>query len=234
MSRVLFAALVLLALISGASAQAGQAGGSDEVVRAGCRVRTANVDPRGIATVVAECSWPVPSEAVLAALRDPARLSEAVSSLAEMRRLPDGRVLQVHAPGWPFEERQATLDWHEEELSGRGVRLEYRLSARQEPLGKSRVATLADDGCWEIRPGGAGGTRLSYTSRYDAGGALGPWLVRRFQKHGIAASLAELRSAIESTGAVSALESSPSPDVAAVAADFSPPAVDSGDRVTLP
>jgi hypothetical protein len=42
----------------------------------------------------------------------------------------------------------------------------------------------------------AGGTQLYYTSRYDAGGTLKPFLVRRFQKEGIATSLEELRAAV--------------------------------------
>ncbi len=61
-----------------------------------------------------------------------------------------------------------------------------------------------DEGWWEIRPDGVGGTRLRYAVRYDAGGNLKPWIVRRFQKAGINRSMEEIRLAAESALPVSA------------------------------
>lgn len=166
------------------------------LMRAGCRVRTTQVDARGIATVAADCHWQRTPEAVLGVLRDPAKLGAALSSLGECKRLPGGRVLQVHTVGWPLDDRQITLDWRETALPDGGVRFDYTRAAQQEPLGDGRVAILEDAGFWEIRGDGAGGTKLAYSSRYDAGGNLKPWVVRRFQKDGIATSLEELLAAV--------------------------------------
>ena len=167
-----------------------------DLMRAGCRVRTTQVDARGMATVAADCHRQRAPEAVLGVLRDPAKLASALSSLGECKRLPGGRVLQVHTVGWPLDDRQITLDWRETALPDGGVRFDYARSAQQEPLGKGRVAILEDEGFWEIRGDGAGGTKLAYSSRYDAGGNLKPWVVRRFQKDGIATSLEELLAAV--------------------------------------
>jgi hypothetical protein len=167
-----------------------------DLSRAGCTVRTAAVDDQGISLVQAACTWQdVAPQAVLAVLRDPARLARALSTLAECRRLPDGRLVQVHRVGWPIDDRQITLDWSESALPGGGTRFDYHGSAAQEALVDGRVQIRIDEGSWEIRPGASGGTRLRYTSRYDAGGNLKPWVVRAFQTSGIATSLAELRAA---------------------------------------
>jgi hypothetical protein len=188
-----------LSLVASASPGAEAADDDGAVLeRADCRVRTEAVDARGVATVAAECLWPLPPESLIATLRKPERLGEALSSLRECRRLPDGRVLQVHSVGWPLEDRQVTLEWSETALDDGGLRIEVRRAARQEPLAAGRVAIAESEGHWEIHPAPAGGTHFTYRSRYDAGGNLKPWLVRRFQKSGIATSLAELRSAIAS------------------------------------
>jgi hypothetical protein len=192
------AALTLaFAFSAGAGAEHGW-GAAGTIERAGCRVRMEAIDARGVATVAAECHWAVATEAVLATLRNPGKLDEALSALAECRRLPDGRVLEVHAVGWPLEDRQVTLEWREAALEDGGLRIHVQRAERQEPLVAGRSAILESEGRWEIRPDGAGGTKLSYHSRYDAGGNLKPWLVRRFQKDGVATSLEELRSAVAS------------------------------------
>ncbi|MFI5320788.1 MAG: SRPBCC family protein [Myxococcota bacterium] len=190
-------ALALSPAFAGGSASAEVTGDeARELLRAGCSVRTLEIDARGVATVAAECAWPLAPERVLATLRDPQKLGDSLTSLGEFRRLSDGRVLQVHTIGWPLDDRQVTLDWRESALPEGGMRFDYRRAARQEPLADGRVGIIEDEGRWLIRPDGAGGTRLSYRSRYDAGGSLKPWLVRRFQRGGIAASLAELRAAV--------------------------------------
>jgi carbon monoxide dehydrogenase subunit G len=186
---------LVLALAGDAAAEGAIPDGA-VLERAGCRVRTAAIDARGVATVAADCHWAVSTEAVVATLRDPEKLGDALSSLRLFERLPDGRVLQVHEVGWPLDDRQVTLDWRETPLAGGGLRIEVAPSERQEPLGEGRAAIVESRSRWEIRPDGRGGTELSYRSRYDAGGTLKPWLVRRFQKLGVASSLAELRSAI--------------------------------------
>jgi hypothetical protein len=148
-----------------------------------------------VARVEARCAWDVAPASVLAILRDPARLGAALDALGECRRLADGRILQVHSVGWPIDDRQVTLDWREEPLENGGARFVYGRAARQEPLAAGRVAIAVDEGTWEVSASAGGGTALVYTSRYDAGGALEPFLVRRFQRDGIARSLVELREA---------------------------------------
>ncbi len=180
------------ALIVGAGAATAE---PDELVGGGCRVRTVALAESGVAEVEARCAWDVPADSVLAILRDPERLGAALHALAECRRLADGRILQVHTVGWPLADRQVTLDWREEPLDAGGTRFVYGRSARQEPLAAGRVEIAIDEGLWEVSEQARGGTALVYTSRYDAGGALEPFLVRRFQREGIARSLAELRAA---------------------------------------
>lgn len=194
LSLAVAASACAIALARGAAAEATLDGGA-VLERDGCRVRTEAIDARGVATVAAECRWAVATDAVVATLRDPAKLGDALSSLRACERLPDGRVLQVHQVGWPLDDRQVTLDWRETPIAGGGLRIEVAPSRRQEPLAAGREAILESRSHWEIRPDGRGGTVISYLSRYDAGGSLKPWLVRRFQKHGVAASLAELRAA---------------------------------------
>jgi hypothetical protein len=89
-----------------------------------------------------------------------------------------------------------TLDWRETPLADGGLRIEVTPALRQEPLGAGRQPIRESRSLWEIHPDGGGGARVSYVSRYDAGGNLKPWLVRRFQKGGVASSLAELRAAV--------------------------------------
>ena len=187
---------VVLAGLLAPSVAAEPADDASVLERAGCRVHTTAVDAQGVATVAAECEWPIATHELVATLRDPARLGEALSSLRSSERLPDGRVVQVHQPGWPFEDRQVTLDWRETALADGGLRIETAPAARQEPIRAGRTSIRESRSLWEIFPSPAGGTRLSYLSRYDAGGSLKPWLVRRFQKYGIAATLAELRAAL--------------------------------------
>lgn len=181
-----------LALASGARAEADD---ERDIERAGCRIRTTEVDARGRARIEARCAWRVAPAAVLALLRDPARLDAALSTVAEARRLADGRVFQVHSMGWPLDDRQITLDWRESALPDGGVRIDYAPAAKQEPLGEGRVQILENDGYWEVRSDGQGGTLFDYTSRYDAGGSLKPWVVRRFQKDGMATSCEQMLAA---------------------------------------
>ena len=189
-------AIALATLFAAAAHSESKASDDHDITRAGCRVRTTNVDARGIATVAADCHWQRTPDAVLGIMRDPPRLADALSSLGECKKFPGGRVLQVHSVGWPLDDRQITLDWRESALPDGGVRFDYKRAAKQEPLGEGRVQILKDEGFWEITADGKGGTNLSYTSRYDAGGNLKPWVVRRFQKDGIATSLEELLAAV--------------------------------------
>jgi hypothetical protein len=162
----------------------------------GCRIRTAAVDEAGIATIEAHCKWDVPPAWLLTILRDPAQLGAALSTLSECRAVP-GRRVEVHSVGWPLADRQVTVDWSEQALADGGTRFSYARSRRQEPLAEGRVQIEIDEGWWEVRSGASGGATLAYSSRYDAGANLEPFIARPFLDEGIAKSLRELREAAE-------------------------------------
>jgi hypothetical protein len=185
-SSTAFAALALL-LAGPASAEPAH----------GCTVARTRVDAAGIATFAAECRWPVAPRAVAEIVADPAQIAAASSSLASSTRLRDGRVLNVHSVGWPIDDRQSTLATQKTWLPDGGLVLTYTLAPEQEPLGDGRVQVRRDDGRWDIRADGEGGTRLRYEQTYDAGGSLPVSLVQRTVRSSIEESLAELRAAAE-------------------------------------
>lgn len=164
---------------------------------AGCTITVASTNAAGIATYDAECRWPVAPRFVAAIVGDPKQIEAASSSLAESTKLPDGRVVNVHAPGWPIDDRQSTLAIDKAFLEDGGLLLSYTLAPLQAPLGKGRVQARRDDGRWEIRGDGAGGTRIRYETTYDAGGELPVSLVQRTVRRSLAESLSELRAAAE-------------------------------------
>lgn len=185
-------ALATLATLT-LAAPAFAAGGSDA---AGCKIELARAEA-GIATYAAECRWPLAPRFVAAIIGDPQLIAAASTSLAESTRLADGRVLNVHTPGWPIDDRQSTLAIQKTARDDGGLLLSYTLSANQAPLGKGRVQARRDDGRWEIRGDAGGGTRVLYETTYDAGGSLPVALVQRTVRSSVAESLAEIRAAAE-------------------------------------
>jgi len=201
--------LVLLAL----SALSAAASGDEEqmasnrpggLVRDGCVMQVADADAHGIAEVSADCRWPVAPERVVEIIRNNDDIDEVLSSVSDSRVLADGRVVQVHAMGRLVADRQVTLRFHSREFDDGGVRIDFESAREQHRLGEGRVQIALDEGSWEIRPDGLGGTRLRYAVRYDAGGSLKPWIVRGFQKAGINRSMQEIRLAAEHAFPVSA------------------------------
>jgi hypothetical protein len=180
------ACLALLAL----GTPAGAAEGS------GCAIALARTDAAGVATYTAECRWPVEARFVAEIVGDPAAIAAASTSLAESTRLGDGRVVNVHSPGWPIDDRQSTIAIEKQPLPEGGLLLAYSLAREQAPLGRGRVQARRDDGRWEIRAD-AGGTLLRYETTYDAGGNLPVSLVQRTVRSSVAESLAELLAAAE-------------------------------------
>jgi hypothetical protein len=172
-----------------------------EATAPGCTVVRTATDAEGVGTFVSECRWAVAYEFVERAFSDDELLEEANSNLGEGIDLGDGRSINVHTPGFPIADRQSTLESQREPLPGGGFRSLYWQSARQAPLEPGRVQVRIDEGTWQIRPAEGGGTALRYEMRYDAGGNLAPWVVRRFQAKGIATSLDEMRRAAEALAA---------------------------------
>jgi hypothetical protein len=119
------------------------------------------------------------------------------SPAAASTRLGDGRILNVISPGWPLDDRQSTLPIEKEPLPDGGLRLVYSLASVQEPLGRGRVQTRRDDGRWEIRADGLGGSHVRYETTYDAGGGLPRAVVQGAIPRHVAKSMRELRSAAE-------------------------------------
>jgi hypothetical protein len=163
----------------------------------GCAIALARTDAGGVATYSAECRWPVAPRFVAAIIGDPKQIEAASTSLVESTKLADGRVLNVHSPGWPIDDRQSTLAIEKTPLPDGGLLLAYALAREQVPLGAGRVQARRDDGRWEIRSDGGGGTLLRYETTYDAAGGLPVSLVQRTVRRSVAESLAELRAAAE-------------------------------------
>lgn len=165
--------------------------------RLGCVTRLSEDGARGVAGASADCRWALPYSRVAAVVQDQEAIDAVLSSVAESRVLPDGRVLQVHTLGFGIADRQVTLDLRVRELPGPGIRVDFRRAGSQEPLVRGRVAIAVDEGFWQVTPDGPEHTRLRYRVRYDPGGRLEPWLLRRFMRAGVTRSLEEVRRAAE-------------------------------------
>jgi hypothetical protein len=176
----------------------------------GCSVERTAVDAEGVGTFVSECHWAV-SHALVRCIFTNRELLDSTNPSLSSRALPDGRVLNVHSIGFPIADRQVTIESVYEELPDGGLRSRYWRSARQEPLERGRVQVRIDEGVWEILPDGSGGTLLRYEMRYDPGGSLEPWLVRRLQAPGIERSLVEIRDAAKALAAGEAAAPSGAP-----------------------
>jgi hypothetical protein len=179
------AAAAWLALCAGALAAEDEA----------CAPRLASVDAAGVGTFVAECRWRIAPRHVAAIVGDSQRIAAVSTSLAESTRLADGRIVNVHAPGWPVADRQSTLAIDKQPLPDGGLLLSYAMAPSQAPLGAGRIQARRDEGRWEIRDDGSGGTWLRYESRYDPGGNLPLSVVRRTVGGSIGESLAEILAA---------------------------------------
>lgn len=184
-----------LILLAAAPALAASGGERRKVAeRAGCALTVGDRDARGTELVIADCVWPVAPEKVVAAVTRAGDHDVYLSSVKESTVLPDGRVLQVHRASG-IDDRQVTLDFTTRRFDDGGVKVSWTRSAAQEPLGTGRVDCPRDDGAWEVHPDGQGGSKVTYTLRYDPGGKVPLWLVRAFQKGGMADLVEEMRKA---------------------------------------
>jgi hypothetical protein len=105
--------------------------------------------------------------------------------------------VNVHSPGWPIGDRQSTLRVQRTPLAGGGLLMLYALAPEQAPLAEGRIQARRDDGRWEIKSDGNGGTLLLHETSYDAGGSLPVGIVQRTVRSSLEESLAEIRAAAE-------------------------------------
>ncbi len=190
-------AAIFVLVLAAAPASADDATAGDDPHPLGCVIRRSEPDARGVSGATAACRWAVPYPRVAAIVHDQDAIDAVLSTVTESSVLPDGRVLQVHSLGFGTADRQVTLDLQLRELPEAGIRMDFRRAGRQEPLGRGRVAIAVDEGFWQVSPDGPDHTQLRYRVRYDPGGRLEPWLLRRFLRSGVTRSLEEVRRAAE-------------------------------------
>ena len=161
--------------------------------RAGCSISVGDRDADGNDLIIADCLWDIDKAKVIKAVKSPENHDVLLSSVEESTKLADGRILQVHfASG--ISNRQITLAFTDQDLPDGGFKTSWTRASKQEPLRDGLVDVPVDDGSWEVTSKG-GQTRVVYTLRYDAGGKVPTWLVRNFQKGGIADLVEEMKEA---------------------------------------
>jgi hypothetical protein len=192
-----------------ASALGAAAARADEASVPGCTVKLASVDARNVPTFRGECVWSVAPAWVAAVLTDPVRLEQSSSALERSERLADGRIVNLQKTGWPFEDRQSTVEVSDEPLANGGVRRRFRLSSEQAPLADGAVQVAVDEGTWEVAAH-PNGTRVVLEMSYEPGGNLPTRIVHSMSPKYIAKGLDELRIGAEKL----ARESSALPSVA--------------------
>jgi len=158
-----------------------------------CKITSGDRDAEGNDLMLCYCDWKAPFASIKAIFKNSGEHDTYMTSVVESTVLADGRVLQVHqADG--ISDRQITLDFSEETFEDGGYRVSWTRSAKQEPLVSGRVDAPIDDGYWEVRPGEGGVNKVVYGLRYDPGGRVPGFIVRAFQKNGLAVLLNEMEA----------------------------------------
>ncbi len=184
---------MLATWLASAALGAAQARAEDASVP-GCTVKLASVSPQNVPTFRGECVWKVAPTWVAAVLTDPARGNSSMLKASE--RLEDGRIVNVQKTGWPFEDRQSTIEVDDEPLEGGGVRRRYRLADQQAPLVEGAVQVAVDQGTWEVAAHPSG-THVVLEMTYEPGGNLPTRIVQSMSPRYIAKGLDELRADAE-------------------------------------
>ena len=184
--------LVVLGLLTVGSASAEER----KVVaqRADCSITKGDRDDRCTDLIVATCHWNADLARVQTVIRD-APSHVFFSSVVVSRALADGRIVQVHRASG-ISDREVTLDFSETAVGEGGVRVGWTKSEKQEPVGEGRVEVVINEGYWEVHAAGAGKVKVIYSLRYDPGGRVPSWVVRAFQKNGIADIVEEMRDVV--------------------------------------
>jgi len=164
--------------------------------RAGCVITVGERDDRGTDLIVATCQWTADATRVQAVIRD-APSHVFLSSVTESRALADGRIVQIHKASG-ISDREVTLNFVETGVGEAGIRVSWTLSAKQEPVGDGRISAAVNEGYWEVHDLGGRQVKVVYSLRYDPGGRVPNWVVRAFQKGGVADILEEMRDFVSS------------------------------------
>ncbi|MBM4385961.1 MAG: hypothetical protein FJ091_21660 [Deltaproteobacteria bacterium] len=162
----------------------------------GCTVKLVSVDAQNVPTFRGECAWSVAPAFVAAVLTDPARLGASSSLLIASDRLADGRIVNVQKTGWPFEDRQSTIEVKDAPLADGGVERQYKLAEQQVTPREGAVQVGVDEGSWRVTAAPEGASAV-LEMRYEPGGNLPTRIVQTMSPKYIAKGLDELRVAAE-------------------------------------
>jgi hypothetical protein len=183
-------------MLLGAAACCAASAAANEASVPGCSVKLVSVDAQNVPTFRGECAWSVAPAFVTAVLTDPARLNASSSLLIASDRLPDGRIVNVQKTGWPFEDRQSTIEVKDAPLAGGGVERQYKLAPQQAAPRPGAVQVGVDEGSWRVAAAPEGSS-VVLEMRYEPGGNLPTRIVQTMSPKYIAKGLDELRIAAE-------------------------------------
>lgn len=185
------AALLILVLTFTASVTALADERKEVAQRADCVI---TVGDRVGATdlVIADCQWPIPASTIIPVVKDAGIHDEINSSVVSSVKAGDLLFHQVHQASG-ISDREVTLKFTIDTLSD-GVKVSWTKAPTQQPMtDEDNVRAIQDDGYWEVHDNGDGTSRVLYGLRYDPGGRVPSWVVRAFQKGGIADIVEEMR-----------------------------------------
>ncbi len=163
--------------------------------RAGCKITVGDRDDHGTDLIIATCHWPIAASKITPVVRA-AETHDFLSSVGTSTKLPDGRIHQLHKASG-ISDREITLDFKNETLPSGDFKTSWTRAAKQEPIGEDSVQVPIDDGYWQVHDNGNGTSIVIYGLRYSAGGRVPSFLVRSFQKGGIADLVEEMREQVE-------------------------------------
>lgn len=194
MSSRLTALLILtLTLVVSATALADErkevAKRADCVITVGDRVGATDL-------VIADCQWPIAASTIIPVVKDAGIHDDINSSVVSSVKVSDLLFHQVHQASG-ISDREVTLKFTITTLTD-GVKVAWTKAPTQQPMtDEDNVRAEQDDGYWEVHDNGDGTSQVLYGLRYDPGGRVPSWVVRAFQKGGIADIVEEMREYCE-------------------------------------
>jgi hypothetical protein len=146
--------------------------------------------------VIADCQWPIAASTIIPVIKDAGIHHQVMSSVVRSDKVSDLLFHQVHQASG-ISDREVTLKFTVQTYAD-GVKVSWTRAAAQQPMtDEDNVQAVQDDGYWEVRDNGDGTSHVFYGLRYDPGGRVPSWVVRAFQKSGIADIVEEMREYCE-------------------------------------